>query len=293
MPRLEYTFDGDAFADGAGGDKFLIDLTEGLSAMYGKLVRQGSVVKVRGVDIRIKNPNEGLQDQNMSVAGKLLYFHPTLHRKNAWKTAFRAWLDTRKASGINSRGADFRVGLYDGYSTDVGLLNNGVKFNAWIDDEEEPLMLASSTSTSDIFGIYTANHGVTSPDTTHRNYGSPYARTVEAVGDDPDFVTNESQYYVEGDANRDANTIPFQLGFGSWWDDFNTDPADFNGVSNAERITTDFMCMCGLIGVYVDTTTVDDSAAQTQEWSIEISVDVESWSPMLPKKKRSRKGGKN
>ena len=43
MVRLDYTFDGDAFADGHGEDKFLIDLSEGLSQLYSRKIAQANL----------------------------------------------------------------------------------------------------------------------------------------------------------------------------------------------------------------------------------------------------------
>lgn len=295
--RLSYTFGGDAFADGSGGDKFLIDVSEGLSQVYGKLVRQGQVFTIRDVVVRIVNPGSAIQDNNMNVSGKLVYYAPTRYRKLAWKQAFETWLSNRRDLGVNGRGSDFRVGFSDDYSTDVGAFGTGVKFNAWINDEETPLQLNSGTENMDIFGNWTANYGVSSPDTTHKSFGHWAQKDTASLGDDLDFVTNESQYYSVGEASNIAQVIPFQVGFGAWWDDANTDPADFSGITNQSSYMSRFHAMCGLVGVYVDTTTVDDTISQTQDWLIEVSLDVEAWSPLLPRRGSSRgakklKGGK-
>ena len=130
--RLEYTFEGDAFADGGGGDKFLIDLSEDLSNKYGRLIRQGQVFRVSRINMRLKNPDTLVQDQTIAASGKLFYYHPTVNRKKAWKVALDTWNANRRALGVTGRGMDFRVGISDGYSTNVGAGNDGVKFNAWI-----------------------------------------------------------------------------------------------------------------------------------------------------------------
>lgn len=295
MPRVQFLFEGDAFGDGSGGDKFLMDITEKLSQHYGRLVRQSCVTVIDDVRIRMVNPNVGVQDQALAVSGKLVYYEPTAHRKRAWKTAFQAWLANRKALGVKNRGNDFRVGLSDGYNSDVGMLNDGVKFNAWINQEEDPLMLASTSENQDIFGNYSANNQFTGVDITHANFGHWAQKDAASIDDELDFVTNESSYFNDGEASKDAAVVPFQLGFGSWFDDANSDPADFVGVSNSEHLSGPYRPMCGLVGVYIDTTTVDDSETQTQEWAIEISMNVRKWTPLLgsPKsKKRSRKGRK-
>ena len=47
--------------------------------------------------------------------------------------------------------------------------------------------------------------------------------------------------------------------------------------------------MCGLLGVYIDTTTIDDSLGQTADWGIEVSVEVESWTPIMKKSRRTKR----
>lgn len=290
--RLSYTFEGDSFADGAGGDKFLIDVSEGLSQMYGKLVRQGQVFTVKDIIVRIVNPDTLIQDQNMNVSGKFVYYSPTKFRKLAWKQAFETWISNRKDLGVNGRGSDFRVGFSDGYSTDVGAFNTGVKFNAWINDEETPLMLNSATEEQDIFGNWSANYSISQPDTTHRNFGHWAQKDADSLLDELDFVAHETQYFSLGEASNVAQVLPFQVGFGAWWDDAQAIPSDVSGITVQSMLPVRIHPMCGLIGLYIDTTTVDDSETQTQDWAIEVSLDVESWSPLLPRKRSSSKKSK-
>lgn len=289
MPRLNYQFEGDAFGDGAGGDKFLIDISENLSRLYGKLVRQSMVPNIRSIDVRVYNPNTLVQDQTIAVSGKLVYFHPTKNRKSAWKNAFETWLSNRQDLGIKSRGADFRVGLIDGYSTDVGIFGDGVKYNAWINAPTDPLMLSSATEEQDIFGNWSANFGISQPDSTHANFGHWAQKDAETIVAELDFVTNESAYYTLGEASIEAATLPFMANFSAWFDDAQADPSDFASATNAQHIAGPITPMCGLLGVYIDSTTVDDSETQTQDWGLEISIDVESWSPLISRKRSSKK----
>ena len=293
MPRLQWYFDGDSFGDGAGGDKFLIDITERLSAFYGRLVRQSAVVNVRSVSMRIVNPNTLVQDQAMSLSGKLVYYHPTLYRKLAWHSAFQTWLLNRKALGLKSRNADFRVGFADDYHAHGAGGSAGVLYQAWIRDEEEPLQLTSGTDTSSIFGVWTSNFEQVQPDSSNASFGHWQMKSVETATDEIDFRANESHYFNEGEASDIASSIPFMVNFSSWFDDANSDPSDFGSTTNAEYVPGPFHVMCGLIGVYVDTTTVDDTETGTQEWGLEVTVDVESWSPIMDKSVRNylKKGG--
>jgi len=59
--------------------------------------------------------------------------------------------------------------------------------------------------------------------------------------------------------------------------------------------------MCGLVGVYVDTVAVDDSETENQDYGLEVTLDIESWKPIMgrsktraryAKKSKGRKGRK-
>lgn len=292
MPRLQYTFDGDAFADGAGGDKHLIDLSEELSGLYGKLVRQGQIFTVNNVDIRLVNPNTALQDEVMAVSGKLIWYHPTGPRIRAWKTAFRATQNQRKMLGTTgSEGYDFRVGFAPGYSTDVGAFNTGVKYNAWLNNAGDPLLLSSpGDSDQDIFGNYNLNRDSSElPKNPHGGFGHWAQKDAGAALDELDFVTHEDGFYVDGSASLAAASLGFQLSFTSLYESALGATEAANSVTNASRMDLDGPVMLGLIGVYIDTTTIDDDMPQSQDWRIEISVDVEKWSPIFKGRKKSRR----
>lgn len=283
--RIQYNYEGDAFADGAGGDKFLIDISQELSELYGRLIPQGQVFRVRSIEARIYNPNTLVQDQAMAVSGKYLYFHPTHFRKEAWKSAKTTWVSNRKALGQKTRGQDFRVGFSDGYATNVGIFPSGVVMNAWINSASEPLMLSNTQDNQDIFGNWTENHSISSPDIVTANFGHWAQKDAASILDELDFVTNEEYYYVLNNASKAAQNVPFQLNFSAWFDDAQSDPSDFASATSASRRPGPFDVMCGLIGIYIDTTTVDDSELQTQEWGIEVIVDVEEWSPIQKRRK--------
>lgn len=292
MPRLQYTFSGDAFADGAGGDKHLIDLSEELSGLYGKMVRQGQIFTVNHVDIRLVNPNTALQDEVMAVSGKLLWYHPTAARIEAWKTAFRATQAQRKTMGnTGSEGYDFRVGFGEGYSTDVGAFGTGVKYNAWLNSASDPLLLsAPGESDQDIFGNHNANLDTSElPKNPHGGFGHWAQKDAAAILDELDFVCNEDGFYIDGAASLAAASLGFQLSFTSLYESALGATEAANSVTNASRMELDGPVMLGLIGVYIDTTTIDDDMPQSQDWRIEVSVDVEKWSPIFKGRKKSRR----
>jgi hypothetical protein len=110
---------------------------------------------------------------------------------------------------------------------------------------------------------------------------------------DLDFTRSEIPYFTPGNASTAFETAPFQCAFSQTFDSAGQLlEYSFGGTTNTD-LTEDVTAMCGLIGVYIDTTTVDDTliVAQSQDWKIEISVDVESWKPIVssPRRRRSSK----
>jgi len=295
MPRLEHNFGGDAFADGAGDDHYLIDVSAGLSRLYGRLIRQGQVFKINSIDVRLVNPNTSIQDEVMAVSGKFIYFHPTSGRTRAWKTAKDSVLSHRKTMGLRSPPGyyDFRVGLFKGWGakTDAGVQLDGVAYNAWINSDSDYLVLNGGGDTDiDIFGNHNDNLGTRSGlENPTGGFGHWAMKDAASIADELDFVRDEYVFFRPGEASLFTSSVPFQVSFTSVFASQTGASEAANSVTTADRCDGPIYAMCGLIGVKVDTTTVDDSAAQTADWEIEISVDVESWSPLQKKKSRRKR----
>jgi len=294
MPRLSWTFQVDSDGDGHVGEKHLLDISEKLSEHYGKLVRQSQNFTVRNAYVRVFNPNTAIEDEVLACSGKLVYFEPTKNRKAAWRNAFTAWLNNRKALGVKSRGADFRVGLSNDYSTDVGAFGDGVKYNAWINADDDPLMLTHTTTEQSIFATWNRNLALNQEGPTNPNggFGHWAQKDADSLLDELDFVTNENSYYKEGEASEQAAVAPFMLNFSAWFDNASSDPADFGSASNAQQIQGPINAMCGLVGLYIDTTAIDDSETENQDFGIEVTLDVERWSPLISKPRRKSKARK-
>jgi len=263
--------------------KYLIDVSEGLSELYGRLIRQGQVFSIKSVEARIFNPGTTTQDENIVLAGKFIYAHPTGNRKKAWRTALTTWIRNRRALGIRSRNSDFRVGLSEDYSTDVGIFGEGVKFNSWINADDDPLLLFGGNDNQAIFRNHNRNMSIdlhAQPVNPSDGFGHWAQKDADSLGDELDFVTAENSYFTLGEASEVAQTVPFMVGLGAWSDDSQSDPNDFAFATNVHR-SEDIPAMCGLLGIYIDTSTVDDSESGTaQDYGIEITVDIESWSPL-------------
>jgi len=297
MPRLTWSFIGAANGTGERDEKFLIDVSEKLSEHYGRLVRQSNNFTVKNAYIRVFNPNqtgEVYDDEVLAVSGKLVYFEPTKNRSKAWANGFTAWLNNRKALGIKSRGADFRVGLASDYKTDVGMFTDGVKYNAWINADDDPLMLTNQNDAQSLFATWNRNLALNQEGPTNPNggFGHWAQKDADAILDELDFVQNEEPYYKVGEASPHAAVAPFMLNFSVWFDNGTSDPADFGSATNAQKVDGPLTAMCGLFGVYVDTVTVDDSSTENQDYGIEITLDIEKWRPIMMQSKRMKSRGR-
>lgn len=303
MVRVTYSWEADAFADGAGGDKYLMDLSDELSRKYGRMIRQGQIFKIKSIEARLRSASQGvgLQDEVMAVSGKYIYAHPTKNRLDAWKNAFKTVQANRRLLGETQSGRatsspgmnyDFRVGLAEGYKTDTGVpaLPHGVKYNAWVQNEGMPLLLASSWTGLGESGIFNVWNELLitggQPSDQGDGFGTWIDKNVLATTSELDFTVGDTPIFTPGDASTEFETAPFQVAFSSVFDSAGHLVSYDIGNTTNISITHDITAMCGLIGVYVDTSTVDDSEFQTQEYILEITVDVESWSPIFKKRKK-------
>lgn len=298
MARISWYFEGAANGTGERQDKYLCDISEKLSEYYGRLIRQGQTFTIRSIDVRLVNPDQSgeiYDDEVIAVSGMFNYYEPTKNRISAWKNGFQAWLNNRRALGVKSRGADFRVGLADGYSTDVGAFGDGVKFNSWINADDDPLMLNNANDHQSLFRTWNENvasQALLQPTNPNGGFGHWAQKDADALLDELDFVTNENYYYTEDQASTTSQRLPFMLNFSAWFDNGTSDPEDFGSVSNAEHIAGPHRVMCGVVGVYIDTVAVDDSESENQDYGIEISMDIEKWTPLLPRRSKKSKKAK-
>lgn len=260
------------------------------------MVRQSNNFTVKNAYVRVFNPNqtaETFDDEVLACSGKLVYFEPTRNRMLAWRNAFKSWLANRKLLGVKYENADFRVGFADNYSTNVGAFNEGVKYNAWIKDEEDPLMLTCSDDIQrSIFGVWNEQQTRgTNPDPQPtESFGTWIDPNAGADFDELDFVAHQNSYFTDGAASETAQTAPFQVNFSAWFDNATSDPDDFGSATNAQVIQGPIKAMNGLIGVYVDTVTVDDSSSENQDIGIEVTLDIQKWDSIWSKlKSKSRR----
>lgn len=288
MPRITKSYVDTITADGSAGHKFTIDLPMMLSERYGKLVRQGQLFKIESVAVRVFNPDTLVQDRLITASGRILWISPTKNRKDAWKSAFRAVQNLRKTHGLKSPNYDFRVGLNDAYPRVVQ--------QAWIRDEDEVLNLTSdSTDQNGIFAVHNSQLGemVNPADELMNGFGTPYDLVGVNSWQDLDFKEgiSDSGFFIQGYASQILESEPFSVSHAGSFDNAGED--DFVGVTNAEYRPIDAFAMCGLLGVVIDTMVPDDTELQSQDYGIEVTVNVKSWTPIISKRKSKKKSTKS
>lgn len=273
--------------DGSSTQKFLIDIAKELSQRYGKLIRQGQLFKIKSAGVRVYNPNTLVQDNLLSASGRLLFYSPTKHRKDAWKSAFRAVQNLRKTHGLKSKNYDFRVGLESSFGEVVN--------QAWIRDEDETLNLGGIDDDQNaIFSVHNAqldNTNASPPDERMNGFGTPYDVVGINALADLDFkegLYGDSPYFVMGAADQTMDSVPYSVAHAGAFD--NSGIEDYGAVTNAENIIVDSMAMCGLVGVTIDTQIPDDSELQTEDYGIQVTLDIEKWTPIF--QRRNKKKGK-
>lgn len=285
MPRLHLRRSMSSANDGAMLYRETLDLTRTLSEYYGRLIRQGSVVSVRGIDVRVYNPNSASQDNAVTASGRLVWYAPTGPRKSAWKNAFGAVQRLRRMAGLREEGYDFRVGLGPDVLLDGVEDWPEVAQQAWVRSESDELYLGynNSADQNSVFAVYNAQLNPTPEpiDPSINGFGFPFD-TPWAIGTgDMDFKegTQDTGFFIEGLASDMMDQVPFSVahagGYGSFGDD------DWGAVTNAEHIDfhgTPVPVMCGLMGLEIDTTIPDDATTNPQDFGIEIVIDIESWS---------------
>jgi hypothetical protein len=257
--------------------------------MYGNLVRQGQIFKIKSVHVGVYNPNTAVQDEALAAAGIIGYYHPTGNRKQAWKNAFTAVQRLRQLGGVKSEGYDFRVGFRG---------NTGwqeVDFGAWVRDENEPLVLGyDSDGQNSIFTVWNDRYMDASlpVDPDYDGFGTPFD-TPGVLDDDLDYTDNDNQFYQKGAASIPYQMLPFQAAAAGVFDSgiFQAGSTLAPGWTNTDQVQGPIWAMCGLIAVDVTTTMPDDTAnpTGTQDVGVRVTVDVESWEPILKKKKKGRK----
>lgn len=272
-----FVFDGD-------NDLGQIDLSLALTEQLQRMVRQGNMFKVVGIDMTLTDYGGG--DAGGQVSGWLDYYAPTRGRCEAYRDAFAALRNAMKLQGINmsdNKFFDFRASFAD----NSNYVSSNQLINLTTLDSSAPLALANGPSvTSDIFRVHNDN---VAPTETVATATFPTGFNTMGVQNSPtNFVINEadSGYYGnENWASPNYESIPFQLSFTPGSTDVSVsfswkpDPSLYLAI------------MCGLIQIRIDELDLDSG---TSALTLTTAVHVAGWKSIMgnpdKKKKRSSRG---
>lgn len=279
----------------------VFDLSKQLTQKLQKMVRQGSIFKIVGIDINTLVDASGTRNES-GVSGVMRYFTPTKGRCDAWRSVFLATQKWRKAQGVPPNyNYDFRLG-FDAGTVGASKVDFGAEISnqAWLeyyaDDSTEAspqgLFLINSLSADSqqsIFDVHNLgiemNDGASAP-----SFGqgwtpySPFQSADEKI--DMDFVKNEEALLVtnpNGPEYASLSADYFSFGVYATQDDDNghaTVPFMWRPVSN-EYLPS----MCGLFEMQV-TDTIQEDDIQT----LIVTFYVAGWSSIL--RRRGRKKSK-
>jgi len=273
------------------GNVFSLDTTAELTKKLQQMVRQGSILKLVGVDISAQQTGSP-DPPGGRVTGQLLYMSPTKGRCDAWRKAFSAVQKARRLQGVAPNYQyDFRLG-YDANQSYAAGGNNPIPNQAFFETTaqgaSEDLFFKDGGGGTDqsIFAKWNAGVEV---QTTTPDFAAgwvPYMTTSS----DLDYVSNEARLLSTNPKGPQAATevssvIPFQTSFSS---------------SSTLETSTNFMwrpiageylpVMCGLFNLQVM-----EASGVEESIDLRVTFHFSGWYPILNKKrssKRSKKGGK-
>lgn len=268
---------------GTGTKVHDLDLPGELSQQLQRLIRQGNMFKVVGIDMAAAE--FGGKGGGVSINGYLRYYAPTKGRCAAYRSAFEAMRTAMNLQGIHmtsNEQYDFRA-LFDTGS----LTANGITNMATLDGAN-PLVLYDSanitTSTTGVFNVY--NRSVQPNQEGQTADFSAGFNTMGVQNTPTDFVLNDGLLWSGNTdwADYEWEQIPFQLSYSPGSEDtaftlqWRPDPALYLAV------------MCGLFQVNIEE--VDFNGA-SDEYELTIAVHVSGWKSIMgnpDKKKRSSRG---
>lgn len=303
LHTLSYTFDG----AGQGGMHGLMDISADLTRRLQRMVRQGSIFKLVGIDISASTdePIVPGTDVQTACAGVLKFYTPTKGRCDAWRNAFFAVQKWRKIQGCPPNyNYDFRVG-FDANTEIQGFevwgdypTPNQAFIEHYANDMEESsaqgLFLTNSYATDSYQSLFDVwNMGIEMQDgSAAPRFGmgwQPYAPDPSNKFD-VDFVKNESALLVTNPkgpqyASLEKTEIGFTVGFSEDADVVSiTSPWQWRPVAN-EYVPV----LCGLIELMTL-----DSLENQQDCDLHITLYISGWKSILPrrKKRKSKKSKK-
>ena len=261
-----------------------IDLPGALTAQLQRMVRQGNMFKVVGIDMALSL--QGDQNQSGIVSGYLRYYAPTRGRCEAYRAAFKSMAEMMKIQGISMRENrlyDFRVPLSEQPGTAFDYV---FKNQATLNGTDGLYLGDGTTEGCSVFGVH--NDSVRPIYEGSNVYGEGFKTLLDDGASRTDFVLNDVAPYTGNADSADLNyeQIPFQIAISTTTDEHATatfqyrpDPALYLAV------------MCGQFEVYLTDFDIPDYTTDPlQKLDLNFAVQVSGWKSIMGNPDNKRKG---
>ena len=264
-----------------------IDLPGELTSQLSRMIRQGNMFKVVGIDMALSL--QGDANQSGIVSGYLRYYAPTRGRCEAYRSAFKSMAEMMKIQGISMRENhlyDFRCPISEQQGSFAYTFKNQATLNG-----TDGLYLGDGTTEGT--SVFTVHNDSVRPIYEGSNiYGEGFKTLLDDGASRTDFVLNDvAPYTGNADfANLNYEQIPFQIAISTTTDEhatatfqFRPDPALYLAV------------MCGQFEVYLTDFDIPDFVSDpTQKLDLNFAVHVSGWKSIMgnPDTKKKRKGRK-
>ena len=295
-------------------DRFgLVDMSAQLTRKLQKMVRQGAIFKLVGIDGNLRvNLDDVTTFPQSSYAGLFFYISPTKGRCDAWRHAFKSVQKWRSLQGVAPNyNYDFRVGLDAKQEIEFTLQfgDSPISNQAWLErtedvaNSEQGLFLKNSyaaDSYQSIFDVWNMgiemNDGGSDP--TFGQGWTPYIEDPTGTRNVPmDFVKNEQADLVTNPrgpsyASLEWDTIPWQLSFSKFDDTAGLmQPANVSATYQWRPVANEYVpVMCGLMMCGI--TAVSEGGATDSDGKLDFTFHIKGWNPIIKRRRKSRRRGK-
>ncbi len=274
---LNYTFT-DITADGS---KYHMDLSGELSSQLQRLVRQGQIFKVCGIDMQVTEFG-GQPDAGGQISGRIQYYAPTKGRCKAYNDAYKAMREAMRLQGVKpslNKQYDFRMIM----RPESEYENTPIVNLATLDGTHELVATGSVDENTNVFDVYNRSVQPITADDTPAGELFPAGFNTFGVQNTPtDFVLNDGLLW-EGNswiADLEKEFIPFQLSYTPGSTDvaftleWRPDPALYLAI------------LAGQMEIVIDELDKDTGADALK---LEVAVMVAGWKSFVGSKKTGRK----
>jgi len=255
-----------------------------LSEFYGKMIRQGQSFKVTGVQASLQpDPDASGIDVGMSVDVGLTYVPTTRHSKFAWNQVYKNWRNQKKldtAVGAQIRYDDMEFGWNKNEGTDRG--RTSAIFGQGMSDSsgQEKLVLTGDS-------VYTSGTNI-GQFSLRDYYNSSYSTPGASKDPFSNSVIKEPKWGSTPFPENQHLSCSATASATGWYDG----PNKFSGavsMGQIEALPEPANVLCGVFYLSAYVLPDDTSSQDEDDFILTITIFVDSWKPLIFRRKSSRK----